>query len=163
MLSHFNPVWLFETIWTVAHQAPLSMGFPRQEYWSGLPFTPPGDLRDPEIEPKSLVSNTGGYNWMGLERLKVIVIFLKFINTYYCYLFSFFTWFFFYWRIIALQFCVAFCHTSTWISHRYIYISSLLNSPLTPHSIPSPLDCYKALGWAPCVTEQIPICHLLFL
>ena len=42
--------------WTVAHQAPLSMGFPRQEYWSGVPFPPPGDLPDPEIEPTSLKS-----------------------------------------------------------------------------------------------------------
>ena len=41
------------TPWTVAHQAPLSMGFPRQEYWSGLPFPPPGDLPDPGIEPES--------------------------------------------------------------------------------------------------------------
>ena len=39
--------------WTVAYQAPLSMGFPRQEYWSGLPFPPPGDLPDPEIKPRS--------------------------------------------------------------------------------------------------------------
>ena len=38
---------------TVGHQAPLSMGFPRQEYWSGLPFPPPGDLPDPGIEPES--------------------------------------------------------------------------------------------------------------
>ena len=38
---------------TVAHQAPLSMGFPRQEYWSGLPFPSPGDLPDPGIKPKS--------------------------------------------------------------------------------------------------------------
>ena len=36
--------------WTGAHQAPLSMGFPRQEYWGGLPFPPPGDLSDPRIE-----------------------------------------------------------------------------------------------------------------
>ena len=41
------------TPWTVAHQAPLSMGFPRQEYWSGLPFPSPGDLPDPGIEPGS--------------------------------------------------------------------------------------------------------------
>ena len=41
------------TPWTVARQAPLSMGFPRQEYWSGLPFPPPGDLPDPGIEPES--------------------------------------------------------------------------------------------------------------
>ena len=37
--------------WTVAHQAPLSIGFSKQEYWSGLPFLPPGDLPYPEIEP----------------------------------------------------------------------------------------------------------------
>ena len=44
LLSH---VWLFATPWTTAHQAPLCMGFSRQEYWSGLPFPPPGDLPDP--------------------------------------------------------------------------------------------------------------------
>ena len=42
------------TTWTVAYQAPLSMGFSRQEYWSGLPFPSPGDLPDPGIEPVSL-------------------------------------------------------------------------------------------------------------
>ena len=46
------------TLWTVALQAPLSMGFPRQEYWSGLPCPSPGDLPDPGIEPMSLVSPT---------------------------------------------------------------------------------------------------------
>ena len=46
-------VWLFVTLWTVAHQAPPSMGFSRQEYWSGLPFPSPGDLPDPGIEPRS--------------------------------------------------------------------------------------------------------------
>ena len=50
VLSH---VQLFVTPWTVAHQAPLSMGFSRQEYWSGLPFPSPGDLPDPGIEPAS--------------------------------------------------------------------------------------------------------------
>ena len=44
------------TLWTVAHQTPLSMGFSRQEYWSGLPCPPPGDLPDPEIELASLRS-----------------------------------------------------------------------------------------------------------
>ena len=44
------------TPWTVAHQAPLSMGFSRQEYWSGLPFISPGDLPDPGLEPASLAS-----------------------------------------------------------------------------------------------------------
>ena len=46
-------VQLFVTPWTVAHQAPLSMGFSREEYWSGLPCPPPGDLTDPGIEPVS--------------------------------------------------------------------------------------------------------------
>ena len=41
------------TPWTAAHQAPLSMGFPRQEYWCGLPFPSPGDLPEPGIEPAS--------------------------------------------------------------------------------------------------------------
>ena len=44
-------VQLFATPWTVAYQAPLSIGFPRQEYWSGLPFPPPRDLLDPGIKP----------------------------------------------------------------------------------------------------------------
>ena len=44
---------LFATPWTVGHQAPLSMGFPRQKYCSGLPFPSPGDLLDPGIEPES--------------------------------------------------------------------------------------------------------------
>ena len=52
-LSH---VQLLVTPWTVACQAPLSMGFSKQEYWSGLPCPPTGDLPDPGIEPKSLVS-----------------------------------------------------------------------------------------------------------
>ena len=47
-------VRLFATPWTVAHQAPPSMGFSRQEYWSGLPFPSPGDLPDPRMEPRSL-------------------------------------------------------------------------------------------------------------
>ena len=47
-------VWLFATSWSVACQAPLSMGFSRQEHWSGLPFPSPGDLPDPRIEPMSL-------------------------------------------------------------------------------------------------------------
>ena len=48
-------VLLFETPWTVALQGPLSVGFPRQEYWSGLPLPSPGDLPDPGIKLESLV------------------------------------------------------------------------------------------------------------
>ena len=53
MLSCFNRVQLFPTLWNVAHQALLSMGFSRQEYWSGLPCPAPVDLPDPGIEPAS--------------------------------------------------------------------------------------------------------------
>ena len=52
-LSH---VRFFATLWTVAHQAPLFMGFSRQEYWCGVPFPSPGDLPDPGIKPESLRS-----------------------------------------------------------------------------------------------------------
>ena len=53
VLSHSVVSNYFATPWTVAHQAPLSMGFPRQEYWSGLSFPSPGYLPDPGIEPGS--------------------------------------------------------------------------------------------------------------
>ena len=53
VVSH---VWLFASPWTAACQAPLSMGFSRQEYWSGLPFLSPGDLPNSGMEPESLAS-----------------------------------------------------------------------------------------------------------
>ena len=56
VLSHFSRVQLFATLWTVAHQAPLSTGFSRQECYSGLSCSPPGDLPDPGIKPTSLIS-----------------------------------------------------------------------------------------------------------
>ena len=56
VLSRFSHVQLCVTLWTVALQAALSMEFSRQEYWSGLPCRPPGDLSDPGIGPVSLVS-----------------------------------------------------------------------------------------------------------
>ena len=56
MLSCFSRDRLFATPWTVACHAPLSVGFSRQEYWSGLPFPPPGDLPDPGTESVSLMS-----------------------------------------------------------------------------------------------------------
>ena len=54
--SHFSRVWLFVTLLTIACQSPLSMGFSRQEYWSGFPCSPPGDFPDPRTEPTSLTS-----------------------------------------------------------------------------------------------------------
>ena len=56
LLSPFSRIWLLATQWTVAHQASLSMGFSKQEYWSGLLRHPPGDLPDPGIESTSFTS-----------------------------------------------------------------------------------------------------------
>ena len=56
MLSVFSPVQFFVNLWTVAHQAPLFMGFSRQGYWNGLPCPPPGDFPNSGIKPASLAS-----------------------------------------------------------------------------------------------------------
>ena len=53
LLLLFSAVGFFATLWTVAHQAPVSLGFSRQEYWSGLSLPSPGDLPDPGIKPVS--------------------------------------------------------------------------------------------------------------
>ena len=52
-VKSLSRVRLFATQWTIAYQAPPSMGFSRQEYWNGLPFPSPGDLHDPGVEPRS--------------------------------------------------------------------------------------------------------------
>ena len=56
MLRLFSRVQLFETLWIVAQQSPLSMGFSSQEYWSRLPCPPSGHLPDPGVEPASLMT-----------------------------------------------------------------------------------------------------------
>ena len=56
VLNSFSHIRLVVTLWVVARQAPLSMGFSRQDYWSGLLRPPPGDLPDPGIEPASLAT-----------------------------------------------------------------------------------------------------------
>ena len=86
LLSPFSCVWFFATLWTVAHQAPLSMGFSRQEYWSGLQCTPPGDLPDPGIMSSAL---TGGFfttstTWESILYI-VLCILLVVIHCVYAY------------------------------------------------------------------------------
>ena len=58
-----KPCLTLATPWTVACQAPLSVGFPRQEYWSGLPFPPPGDLPDPGIKSASPALQPNSLPW----------------------------------------------------------------------------------------------------
>ena len=78
VLTGFSHVRFFATLWTVAHQALLSMGFPRQEYYSRLPCPPPGDLSNPGIEPRSLMSPAlaGGFfttsaTWKDLKYVQI--------------------------------------------------------------------------------------------
>ena len=77
MLSCFSHAGLFATPWTVAQQAPLSMGFSRQEYWSGLLCLSPGDLFDLGIEPTSLVSPASAGSFFSTstwEEIKYLMI-----------------------------------------------------------------------------------------
>ena len=68
----FCRVWLFVTLWTVAGQALLSMGFSRQEYWSGLPCPPPGDLLHPGTEPVSPASASGFFITEPLGKIRAL-------------------------------------------------------------------------------------------
>ena len=98
MLSRFSHVRLSVTLWTVACQAPLSMGFSRQESWSGLPRPSPGDLPDWGIEPASLASPspamacrfcTTGATWEAPHRTvvgingKCSILCYKYVRSYY--------------------------------------------------------------------------------
>ena len=69
MLSSFSQFRLFATLWTVAHQAPLSIDFSRQEYWHGLPCPSPGYLPDPGIKPSSPMSPALQANFLPIEPL----------------------------------------------------------------------------------------------
>ena len=73
-LSH---VQFFATPWTVSHQVPLSMGFSKQEYWSGLSFPPPWDLPDPGIEPTSPVSPVLAIGFFTTEQSWVLLLLKK--------------------------------------------------------------------------------------
>ena len=70
-VKSLSRVLLFATPWTVAYQAPLSMGFSRQECWSGLPFPSPGDLPDPAIEPRSPALRADTLPSVSIEELQV--------------------------------------------------------------------------------------------
>ena len=99
MLCHFSHVWLFATLWTIGHQAPLSMGFSRQEYWGVLPCLPPGNLLNLGTEPASLM--------------------------FYALAAGFFTssatW-------EAPCWVYTYLHTSTWTDHRYICVLPIVNT-----------------------------------
>ena len=82
MLIRFSCVRLFATPWTVAQQAPVSMGFSKQEYWSGLPFSTPGDLPEPGIETTSLVSSASAGGFFVTSATKITCLLLKHVHNY---------------------------------------------------------------------------------
>ena len=88
VLSGFSHVRLFVTLWTVACQAPLSMGFSRQEYWSGLPCPPPEHLPNPGLEPVSLTSPAlvGGFFTTSTiwEAPHLYMVIYKYVCVYVC-------------------------------------------------------------------------------
>ena len=78
-----SPQWcLFAIPGTVAHQAPLSMGLFRQEYWSGLPCPPPGDLPNPGIKPASLMSPELSDRFFTICCVRLQISLLKFLRVY---------------------------------------------------------------------------------
>ena len=98
LLSHFSRVRLLVTPQTAVHQAPLFMGFSRQENWSGLPCPPPGDLPDPGIKPTSpalqadsLPSEAPGKSFLHIIAPKNSLVFSKMIS--HLYSFSLLAWY----------------------------------------------------------------------
>ena len=91
VLSHFSRVQLFVTLWTAARQVSLSMGFSRQEYWSGLPCPPPGDRPNPGIKPMSLMppALTGGFfttsaTWEAIKVQLLLLLLSRFSRVRLC-------------------------------------------------------------------------------
>ena len=136
------------TPWTVARQAPLSMEFSRQEYWSGFLCPPTGDppnlridLRSPALWADSLQSEPLGNPHKTNTQTNKNLIF-----------------FFFYWRTVALQYHFDFCHTHINMNQPQVYIYPLSpEPPLLSHPIPPPLSCHlfnNVLEWNPKATES---------
>ena len=80
VLSRFSRVRLCATLWTVALQAPLSMGFSFQEYWSGLPCPPPGDLPSPMIKPVSPVAPSLYADSLLLSHGEALYVYVRLIH-----------------------------------------------------------------------------------
>ena len=95
MLSCFSHIWVFATLWIVVHQASLSMGFSRQDYWSGLPCPPPGDLPCPGIKPAApalqadlaLLSHQGSPCWTILTVYRTL--YKSYSRTWFTFYFGF--------------------------------------------------------------------------
>ena len=143
----------FATSWTVARQAPLSMGFPRQEYWSGLPFPFPGDLPDrgsnpcvwhSQVDSLPLSHQGSPKDCLRTIQLMCFISLGQNIQSLCFFLFALFYFTILYW----------FCCTSTWIRHGCTWVPNPEPpSRLPPHTIslghpsaPAPSILYPALN-----------------
>ena len=118
LFSHSVVFNSFVTPWTVTHQASLSIGFPREEYWIGLPISSPGDLPDPGIEPRSPALAGRFFTTESLGKLELLLFFFNFN-----------------WRLITLQYCS--CFDIHWHeSAMGVHVFPILNPP--PNSVPIP-------------------------
>ena len=126
-LSLFSRVRLFATPWTVACQTPLSMGFSRQEYWSGLPFPSPGDLPEPGIEPRFLALQADSLP-TELQRKPRLFSVSTFIN--------YFSWIFY---ITCCSFWASALPASlcTFMLWRWLLSFNFMDQPLLTSNIPS--------------------------
>ena len=93
MLSCFSHVRLWATLWTITHQGPPSIGFSRQEYWSVLPYPPPGDLPDLGIELTSLQSHAVAGRFFTTSATWEAHMHMHYIHMYICIYTFFFTFF----------------------------------------------------------------------
>ena len=149
VLSHFSLVQLFVTLWTAVLQAPLSMGFFRQEYWSGLPCPPSGDLPDPGIEPMSLMSPDWQENSLPLASSgKPWTI----ICVAYCGLLGQSLW----WQILCWG--PGFCCSS--VSSKLVNYSSVFVSQLWSHLSVSHCGFTGVARYKSDICESQGLCHL---
>ena len=143
----FSRVQLFATRWTVICQAPLSMEFSRQEYWSGLPRPFPRYLPDPGTAPGSpaLQADSLPFEPPGKPSVCINITKTNHISLLIKDGWFSISWFFFYWSIIALQCCASFCCTLNWIDCMY---TCILEKAMASHSglLPGKSHRRRSLG-----------------
>ena len=118
MLSHFSHVWLFVTLGTVAYQAPLSMGFSRQEYWSGLSCPAPGDLSTQGSSSHLLrLLYCRLYHWANGEAH--ISLFYRIVD-FYCWTI---------WELVvnSKYLCMCFLRTEDFLLHKLSYLRNVMS------------------------------------
>ena len=177
-MKSLSCVQLFATPWTAANQAPPSMGFSRQEYWSGLPFPSPGDLPNPGIEPRSptLQADALTSEPPGKPNLLTVSLFIVSLRDILCLMGSLYFWelilFSHFLKLLAIPFLQP-DRTGLEIGPQQWSCGwkslNLLGTPLHfPIWVSSPLpNSLHPSSWLLICLVQIPACHspfgLLFL